>query len=56
VEGFKVIEIPQEIECKFIMKKISGNDLPKVISGKDTVSYPEDLQKAIFEGCRIAMD
>jgi hypothetical protein len=36
------------------MKK-NGNDLTKVISRNDIASYPEDLQKVIFEGCKITM-
>jgi hypothetical protein len=51
VDRFKVIVIPQEIDDKFIMKKIE-NDLTKVISRKDTASYPEDLQKAILKDVR----
>jgi hypothetical protein len=49
VDGFKVIVIPQAVDDKLIMKKISINDLAKDISRKDTASYPEDLQKALFE-------
>jgi serine/threonine protein kinase len=54
VERFKVIVIPQAVDDKFIIKKISIKDQTKVISRKDIALYPEDLQKTIFEGCRIA--
>jgi hypothetical protein len=55
MEEFKITVISQEVNDKFIMKKIYRNDLTKVISRKDIASYPEDLQKTIIEGCKIAM-
>jgi serine/threonine protein kinase len=38
------------------MKKISRNNLTKVISGKDTILYHEDLQKVIFKECKITIE
>jgi serine/threonine protein kinase len=38
-----------------LYEKISRNNPTKVISGKDTILYHENLQKAIFKECKITI-